>query len=191
MSGKVFDTALKKIGYKIGKARNVIPKEEAFVWYYTDDKRVTWYILNEELLCNRLKGIYRIIPKKGNTDIIAQKGIIIIPETTTEITTETTKDISASNDAATAHDLSFNANPKDNTPLKEIIELYHSICTSFPRVQKITEDAAGREKSLARYGSLDTFRTLFEKQGKRFPVGQIRADGPTVTSLADETVETW
>jgi len=164
VSGKVFDTALKKIGYKIGKARNVIPKEEAFVWYYTDDKRVTWYILNEELLCNRLKGIYRIIPKKGNTDIIAQKGIIIIPETTTEITTETTKDISASNDAATDSDLYFNTNPKDNIPLKEIIELYHSICTSFPRVQKITD---GRRRAVRsrwlEYGNLDTFRTLFEK----------------------------
>ena len=89
ISGKVFDTALRTIGFKMGKKRNTIKKDEAYVWYYTDRGRITWYILNEELLYKALKGIYSVIPKKEITDIIPAKEIIKVPEITTENTTET------------------------------------------------------------------------------------------------------
>lgn len=89
ISGKVFDTALRTIGFKMGKKRNTIKKDEAYVWYYTDRGRITWYILNEELLYKALKGIYLVIPKKEITDIIPAKEIIKVPEITTENTTET------------------------------------------------------------------------------------------------------
>ena len=115
VSGKMFDTALKKIGFKTGKARNVIPKEEAFVWYYTDDERVTWYILNEELLRNRLNDIYRVIPERVNTHIIAKRGITIIPETTSEITTETTTE----NINICAFDNARDCNPNNPVNLEE------------------------------------------------------------------------
>lgn len=47
---KVFDKAIKTIGFKLGKTKNLIKKSEAFVIYYTDRERLTWYELNEKLV---------------------------------------------------------------------------------------------------------------------------------------------
>ena len=62
-SGREFDTAISKIGTKITKG---VSKAEALkktdpkclVIYWTDASRITWYMLNEELLENCLKRIY-------------------------------------------------------------------------------------------------------------------------------------
>lgn len=48
ITSKVFDNAIKKIGFKLGKSKNIISKEEAYVIYYTDSSRLTWYELNED-----------------------------------------------------------------------------------------------------------------------------------------------
>jgi len=58
ISSGMFDTAIKKIGFKFGKNRNALPKEKAYIWYYTDDERVTWYMVNEDLLYRKLAEIY-------------------------------------------------------------------------------------------------------------------------------------
>jgi len=160
---RAFDTAIKKIGFKMGKARNSVSKDKAYIWYYTDNDRITWYILNEDLLYKSLNVIYTVKSKPNVTNINHEPNVTKVPETTTETTTETTKDISASYDATPDQENSFNHN-KGNTPLKEIIEMYNSICTTMPKVQKITE---GRRRVVRsrwlEYGSLDTFRTLFKK----------------------------
>ncbi len=53
---KEFDRAIKIIGFKLGKTKNLIKKEDALVIYYTDKDGLTWYSLNEERLANLFKG---------------------------------------------------------------------------------------------------------------------------------------
>lgn len=98
---KEFDRAIKKIGFKLGKTKNLIKKEDAYVIYYTDKDGLTWYSLNEALLSKDLFGLYKDE---------ALKDFAI----TTEITTKTTnkkEDILSSDD-----DTSFSSyqTPTDN-----------------------------------------------------------------------------
>lgn len=57
--------------------------------------------------------------------------------------------------------------PADKTPYKKIMELYHEICISYPKIRDINGE---RKKAVsARWKanpSFDTFRTLFEKAEK-------------------------
>ncbi|MDD3807375.1 MAG: DNA adenine methylase [Candidatus Marinimicrobia bacterium] len=50
------ERAIKVIGFKLGKTKNLIKKEDALVIYYTDKDGLTWYSLNEERLANLFKG---------------------------------------------------------------------------------------------------------------------------------------
>jgi len=45
---KEFEAAIKKIGFKKGKNKNLLTKENAIVWYYTDNNNVTWYEFRRE-----------------------------------------------------------------------------------------------------------------------------------------------
>jgi hypothetical protein len=98
-SRKEFDTAIKKIGYKIGKNKNFKEKkkQEAFVWFRTDSQRVTWYEVNEKALEKALNGIYLVTTEWG--DSYRPNGALVSndrmgrynnTENTTENTTETT-----------------------------------------------------------------------------------------------------
>lgn len=87
-SPKEFDTALAKIGLKIttGTKREDIPKNEsAWVIYWTDSSRVTWYEVNRELLGNSLMGNY-LITERGISKL--PKGELPITESPTESPTE-------------------------------------------------------------------------------------------------------
>ncbi len=92
-SGKEFDSALRSIGFKLGKTKNEIERKDAFIVYYRDNEGLTWYSLNEELLSNSLLGKYQGVAQRGSTKVIDQR------ETTnpyTEITTEITTERGAS-----------------------------------------------------------------------------------------------
>ena len=52
-----FDTALKRIGFKLGKTNNEIKKEEAFIIYYRDKQGVTWWNIRAEYLEKRIAGL--------------------------------------------------------------------------------------------------------------------------------------
>ena len=64
---KTFDAAIKRIGFKLGKTKNTIKKEDAFVFYYTDKSRVTYYVLNEGILRKSLSRVYSIREEQGDT----------------------------------------------------------------------------------------------------------------------------
>ena len=92
-----FNTAIKKIGYKRGKNKNKIENEEdAYVIYYTDSDRVTYWFINWEKLNNDLLKVYhpdligksRITKSKGNDELLKDKEKQDYP--ITESTTETT-----------------------------------------------------------------------------------------------------
>ncbi len=169
ISGKVFDTALRTIGFKMGKKRNTIKKDEAYVWYYTDRDRITWYILNEELLYKALKGIYPVIPKKEITDIIPAKEIIKVPEITTENTTETL--YSSSFDERETENHLPSKSKENNTSIykdtkasrdKETKEQYKKLLEKYferywsAEPRKVDKDRA-RRASMAKFGKLKEF----------------------------------
>lgn len=92
-----FNTAIKKIGYKRGKNKNKIENEEdAYVIYYTDSDRVTYWFINWEKLNYDLLKVYHpdligkstITKSKGNDELLRDKEKQDYP--ITESTTETT-----------------------------------------------------------------------------------------------------
>ena len=127
MSAKELRTALNHFAFKCG-AKNKskfgeeydIKRSSAVVQYYTDSQRVTWYMLNRDVLNKLLLGIYKETDQSDFTNT----------ETTTETTTDTnTEDkppaesvessnkkplppSSRNNDVAAAFDLFWSAYPK-------------------------------------------------------------------------------
>ena len=66
-SREEFDGALKNIGIKItAKNKETIEAKEAFVWYYTDMARITWYEINTPTLKKALTKQYTL-RKEANT----------------------------------------------------------------------------------------------------------------------------
>lgn len=63
-TGTEFDDAIKKIGFKLGKGKNIIKKEEALIIYYTDSNRLTWYDVNYELFQKKLNETKEAILKE-------------------------------------------------------------------------------------------------------------------------------
>ena len=69
---KEFESAIKLIGFKRGKGINgqkAKSEKEALVVYYTDKERLTWYILNEDLLEEHLKEVYLVNDKRRFTKV--------------------------------------------------------------------------------------------------------------------------
>lgn len=99
LTGKEFDYALNRIAFKTGKNKNNIKKEDAFIVYYTDKGRITWYKIQENNLRKALFGNYIVIDKKGSTKKLtkgelpcnSQKGNYNPSEINTENNTETDK----------------------------------------------------------------------------------------------------
>ena len=52
---------------------------------------------------------------------------------------------------------------KDYVTCKQVIALYHSVCTSYPSVKTLSEARRKAIKARLKIYSLDDFRTLFEK----------------------------
>ena len=52
---------------------------------------------------------------------------------------------------------------KDYVTCKQVIALYHSVCTSYPSVKTLSEARTKAIKARLKIYSLDDFRTLFEK----------------------------
>ena len=68
-SREEFDAALKKIGFKLGKTNKTSKESEkkreekknnAFIHYYTDSERLTWYKLNHNTLSKALNTLYLV-----------------------------------------------------------------------------------------------------------------------------------
>jgi len=87
-----FDNALKNIAYKkgkISKTKQFKKQEEAFVIFYTDANRLTWYDINEDLLSKAIKLIYK--EKEESESIIENNKVDLqYSKTTSKITTKTT-----------------------------------------------------------------------------------------------------
>ena len=94
-----FRGAIKKIGFKRGKSKNKIDNEEdAYIIYYTDNQRLTWWMVNWEKLNQDLKKIYKnpeylVFGKNQNTKANRKNQNTITTETTAEINTETSKQV--------------------------------------------------------------------------------------------------
>lgn len=52
---------------------------------------------------------------------------------------------------------------KNDVTCKQVVDLYHSICTSYPSVKTLSEARRKAIKARLKIYSLDDFRTLFEK----------------------------
>jgi hypothetical protein len=86
-----FDTAIKKIGFKLGKTDNSIKKEEAFIIYFRDSQGVTWYDINANYLEERLTRIYLVNDKSAFTKKITNPHLVTKTETNPYIKTSYSK----------------------------------------------------------------------------------------------------
>ena len=70
----------------------------------------------------------------------------------------------ASGDAPPSPEDNLDSSLRSKAPVDEIVELYNSVCTSLPKVQKVT-DKRKREIRMRwkSYPDLETFRRLFQK----------------------------
>lgn len=61
-----YDGAIKRIGKKVNsKSKSFDPG--ALVWYWTDMSRLTWYMVNWNLLNTKIAELYSVMPESGNT----------------------------------------------------------------------------------------------------------------------------
>lgn len=80
-----FDSALKRIGFKLGKTDNKIKKEEAFIIYFRDSQDVTWYDINAGYLQKSINCIYLVNDKSAFTKETTNPHLLIKTETKTDI----------------------------------------------------------------------------------------------------------
>ena len=90
-TGREFDTAIKRIGFKLGKTENDIKKEEAFIIYFRDSQDVTWYDININYLEERLTRNYLVINKSAITKKTTNPQLVTKTETNTNIKTSYSK----------------------------------------------------------------------------------------------------
>lgn len=95
MTGTQFDTALKAIAFKRGKSENSIAQEDALIVYFTDNKRLTWYAINETILSKQLKSLYLVIQETSITKK-SKEAELLSSETNPQITPETSNSIISS-----------------------------------------------------------------------------------------------
>jgi len=91
-----FDNALKNIAYKKGKISKVKEfkkQEEAFIVFYTDANRLTWYDINKNLLNKSIKLIYK---ENKESEFIRENKKVDLQDskTTTNITSKITNSFS-------------------------------------------------------------------------------------------------
>lgn len=109
-SAKELRTALDSFAFKCGKKnRDELgdkyeeAKNNALVLYYTDASRVTWYVINEQVVENSLRGLYlinshRAVTTNSQEEVINESArpAVTITETTTETTTKNKNTICSS-----------------------------------------------------------------------------------------------
>ena len=67
-----FETARRRIGMKISRCKGEqIDQTSSLVAYWTDNRRLTWYALNEAIMANRLHELVAVgkLPDSGNAEI--------------------------------------------------------------------------------------------------------------------------
>lgn len=168
-----FNTAIKKIGYKRGKNKNKIENEEdAYVIYYTDSDRVTYWFINWEKLNNDLLKVYhpdligksRITKSKGNDELLRDKEKQDYP--TTESTTEiTTKNKPNSDDGA--------FNKQANKVVFDIWEYYKLAVEDYFQPRKLTSKRRGKIRDMLENFSVDEIKQAIDNiAANKFMTGQ-------------------
>lgn len=137
-----FNTALGKIGFKLGKKAKEQygdcyeeEKAKAIVWYYTDNERVTWYTVNNELLSNLINRVYQINTETG-----------VINTTENTIQKKTTQE---GVNPAPAGELGLVTGDRPSpgaTPVSRVIAKYNEVAkqTGFPACNKVTPEITGK-----------------------------------------------
>ena len=59
-------------------------------------------------------------------------------------------------------ELDIDKDKRDTTDLRSVVDLYHSICISFPKIRSLSESRKKAIKARLKTYSLDDFKTLFE-----------------------------
>lgn len=144
-----FDGAIKKVGFKKGKTKNRIKKEDAFVVYYRDKEGLTWYELQENRLREAFSQIYLLNEKTEDTKSLETSDYL-----NTESNSENKESIYHSK-TSFAEDVSLFSNSENKNTGKivnEIIGMFKPLNISFDRfyVQKTQRKAV--ERMLGRVG---------------------------------------
>lgn len=58
MTPDKFDSAIKRIGFKMGKTKNKLTKETALIWYYKTSEQLTYYEVNVKYLRSQVRKLY-------------------------------------------------------------------------------------------------------------------------------------
>jgi len=189
-----FNTAIKKIGYKRGKNKNKIENEEdAYVIYYTDSDRVTYWFINWEKLNYDLLKVYhpdligksRITKSKGNDELLRDKEKQDYP--ITESTTETTTENKPNGD-----DEAFNK--QANKVVFDIWEYYKLAVEDYFQPRKLTSKRRGKIRDMLEDFSVDEIKQAIDNiAANNFMTGQV--DGnfkATIMYLFQfENMEKW
>ena len=59
-------------------------------------------------------------------------------------------------------EIDIDKDKRDTTDLRSVVDLYHSICISFPKIRSLSESRKKAIKARLKTYSLDDFKTLFE-----------------------------
>lgn len=59
-------------------------------------------------------------------------------------------------------EIDIDKDKRDTTDLRSVVDLYHSICVSFPKIRSLSESRKKAIKARLKTYSLDDFKTLFE-----------------------------
>ena len=191
---KEFDSALSKIGTKIkqGMSKDEIlnsenPQPEHLVIYWTDANRMTWYLVNRDLLGKLLKGIYLVGDEKAFTRNVT-KGDLPITETPTETPTERESVVSEPEPAQPQY-------PADKPTTPPPLARAES---SYPSLQDMGKQPTAQERYRARGRSLKycddyqpkehraIFEAIVDAMGKRSIVDA--DNGKTIGDLQQAAV---
>jgi len=143
MSAKELRTALKHFAFKCGKknkdklgAEYESKRKSALVQYYTDSKRVTWYMLNRNVLNKLLVGIYK------ESD---QAAVTSYTETTQRLHTDI-----APNVAERAFE-----NKQTNSTASPLLPKKDNVCSDFERCWVLYKRKGVKAKALRYWKKLN------------------------------------
>lgn len=145
-SREEFDTALSKIGFKLGKANKTNKESErkreekknnSFIHYYTDSKRLTWYKLNHNALNDALTALYLVECDSHFSKVKCDSHFTTNTETTSKTTSFSSKEEKC--DSGESHILGGNSSEQDGvrkcSSKTQTNNVEHS-AKSYPREKK-------------------------------------------------------
>lgn len=83
-----------------------------------------------------------------------------------EITPDPVKKLHQGGEEITPNNISINKSNINKDIVNEVIELYHSICVSFPTIRAVSEARKKKVKNLLKKYTLEDFQTVFENMEK-------------------------